>query len=769
MKYCVPLFSGIGNIIQSLPFAETIRARHGSVIACKHTTFDYPDDVLRIVGSHFDEILDDYDAAVADPDVHVFKTPDKSFYPDTIEHLAWFKTNDIEEPKSMEINHIGYKQMMAKHRIVLWPGCKENWPCKRWTYWTELAGMLGPNVAVVGLEKVFDFGANVTDYRGTLSLEKTGGIIKNADIFIGNEGGVSHYASALGTKTFIIYGATDPRKNMPPGNAERISLELDCQYCQFSKTRCGRTKSPEGKWSFEGCDTRTCLRQLSPMEVLRQCNIERDQVEDGNRIAPVMICSGERYSNCAKVSLKSFLKHHKHPLYVVADEPALKALAEFHNEPQIRFVPLEGYATEAKKIVGVEDFIQTDVLSTFQRKEGREQTHETGRIHDRTYSSLKPILMELAVKDYAPGATHILSLDTDTLFTGNIMDRSYSHLNGSTFYMVSRQDSRTLRSGRANNPGSGYTMWDRDSEFVEMFTEGFSAKMGQWKGGGSQDLINLMRDRVRRYTEIPDPLMHFISPDLNDPSLSPATIRTFQPAHIHLHGPKSYERLRRYEQIFEGNNDCQPSAITKEELFPHTKEWYSGSGYHDWVDTLNYEQAIASQPEHHDRLLRALDIIGFKSLVEGKRALEVAFNNGKTVWWTLEEYGQICDVSMFDFDPKVVEWAKRIMPPKWDVDIFEADVTKIPVPASSFDFAFCLDVIEHLPADTYKKMIAELYRILTDGGRALVYIGKGNSRGHIHCISDVEAIRDFEAAGFELERRVYWRDSRKDIFWVVRK
>lgn len=765
MKHCVPLFSGIGNIIQSLPFVETIRARYGGVIACRHVAIDYADAVLEVVGPHFDEIIDTYEQAVSDPGVHVYKTPDKSFYPETSEHRAWFITNEIEEPKSLEIDHIGYSEMTPRHRVVLWPEGKENWPCKKWPYWEELADMLGADVAVVGLEQVFKFGPHVTDYRGQLSLAETGGIIRNADMFIGNEGGISHYAAALGIKTFIVYGATEPRKNMPPANAERISLNLECQSCQFGKTRCGRTKDPQWKWRFEGCDTRKCLRQLSPVEVAMQAGIEADTASQGLRIAPVMICSGVRYSNCAQISLKSFVKHHNHPLYVVADEPALKALKQFHNEPLIRFLPLEKYAEEAKKIVGVNNFVKTDVLSAFQWA----NNDNPSRMHDRSYSSLKPILMELAIKDYAPSTTHILSIDTDTLFTGNIMDRSYNYLDDSTFYLVSREDSRTLRSGRANNPGSGYTMWMRNSEFLKLFIEGFTAKMGQWKGGGSQDLINMLRDRVKKYTLIPDPLLHFISPDLRDPDVPPETIRTFQPAYIHLHGPKSYERLLRYEQIFERANEISPNPVEKAELFPHTRDWYIHSGYHGWISEMSYDDVVASLPKHRERLETVLDAIDFAILVEDRKVLEVAFNNGKTAWWALERYGQIFDVSMFDFDPQVVEWAKKIKPAKWDVDIFEADVVSIPKPEGSFHFIFCLDVIEHLPEDTYHKMIAELYRLLTVGGWILVYIGKGHSRGHIHSISDKSAIHDFQAAGFKFDRKIDWRGNDRDSFWMVRK
>lgn len=180
------------------------------------------------------------------------------------------------------------------------------------------------------------------------------------------------------------------------------------------------------------------------------------------------------------------------------------------------------------------------------------------------------------------------------------------------------------------------------------------------------------------------------------------------------------------------------------------REWYINSGYHRWTSTDTYEGMIKSLPGHRERLMAVLDQIDFRNVAKDKRVLEVAFNNGKSVFWTLEKYGPICSFSMFDFDPNVVEWTKKVNK-KWDIDIFEADVQDIPRPDDSFDIVFCLDVIEHLPEDVYQKMIDEIYRVLTPGGFTLVHIGKGKASGHIHCISDTKARDDFLRRGFTIE------------------
>lgn len=190
------------------------------------------------------------------------------------------------------------------------------------------------------------------------------------------------------------------------------------------------------------------------------------------------------------------------------------------------------------------------------------------------------------------------------------------------------------------------------------------------------------------------------------------------------------------------------------------------STYHDWTQTLDYEGVINSLPYHQKRFHWILDQIDFPSITKNKNVLEVAFNNGKTLFWALERYGQIFKCSMFDFDPRVINWAKENNK-KWDIDIFESDVQHIKKPDESFDFIFCLDVIEHLPDTVYRQMIKELYRLLEKNGQILVLIGKGKSFSHIHTIPDDEAIKDFEREGFHFLDKFSLNKS--SVFWRVVK
>jgi len=254
----IELFSGIGNIIQQIPFLQEIRKRYDIVNGyTKDLAFKQSLDLVKPL---LDEILEPVEAMNrADA---IFAHPKRESYP---EYLAWFRSNKITPPDTIEIQNIPYSPRAEKHRIVIWPECQKNWPGKMWPYWKYLIEELTKkySVAVVGLYPIGHYGS-ITDYRGKLSLLETGGIIKNADIFIGNEGGISHYSSALRTNTFIIYGCSDPVKNNPPQNATMISKNLKCQPCQFSKDFMRSANI------MIGCIERKCLVDLMPEEVIKR-------------------------------------------------------------------------------------------------------------------------------------------------------------------------------------------------------------------------------------------------------------------------------------------------------------------------------------------------------------------------------------------------------------------------------------------------------------------------------------------------------------------
>lgn len=253
----VCLYSGIGNVIQGIPFAFEMKKYFETVTGFIHR-LDFPEETIGLLQGVLDKI---YKNRQSVPKKYkIFKYPKHDSRP---EFKSWFIDNKRSIPQRFCMSSINFKKISKKHSVVIWPECKNNWVCKRWPYWTELAKKFD-DVAIIGEEKTPKF-SSVTDYRGKLSFLEIGGLIKNADMFIGNDGGISHFAAALGTKTFIIFGGTDPIKNLPPSlnGGKMLSKNLKCQPCQFN----GMKK--DGILML-GCDERECLNNFSVDEVLKQ-------------------------------------------------------------------------------------------------------------------------------------------------------------------------------------------------------------------------------------------------------------------------------------------------------------------------------------------------------------------------------------------------------------------------------------------------------------------------------------------------------------------
>ena len=96
---------------------------------------------------------------------------------------------------------------------------------------------LAKSLADKGLQPVFLFGpaeeerfapALCEQFRRTapvivgLSLTEAFGLVTQADIFIGNDSGISHIAGALGKKTMVVFGPTDSTLYRPLGPAVTI-------------------------------------------------------------------------------------------------------------------------------------------------------------------------------------------------------------------------------------------------------------------------------------------------------------------------------------------------------------------------------------------------------------------------------------------------------------------------------------------------------------------------------------------------------------------
>lgn len=248
-------------------------------------------------------------------------------------------------------------------------------------------------------------------------------------------------------------------------------------------------------------------------------------------IAPVIIACKERYVKVATISVPSFLKHHNMPLFVLTDDLGMKELGNIKDE-NLKLIHIHKYLKSVYNSYKIPGFSHYD--------------YEKKGDYSRKFAALKPLLMEAVVSDLAPEASYILSLDSDSYFSGNIMNTVKKEIkkDRKDLYMVERTDKRMLRM-KTGQPGSGFTLWNRKSKFLKLFRKGCEA--GKCINGSQNLILNLLGAVNSRI--IKNPMLHFVSPDLNNPNFPESEIKKLKPAYIHLHGKNSYNRLKRFKKI----------------------------------------------------------------------------------------------------------------------------------------------------------------------------------------------------------------------------
>ena len=100
------------------------------------------------------------------------------------------------------------------------------------------AGETGVNAEAAALAKK----ARVRDLSGRTTLPEALGVLASARLFVGNDSGLAHLASAASTPTVVVFGPTDPDATRPwdgarpDGRPVRLALarrRTPCAPCGF--------------------------------------------------------------------------------------------------------------------------------------------------------------------------------------------------------------------------------------------------------------------------------------------------------------------------------------------------------------------------------------------------------------------------------------------------------------------------------------------------------------------------------------------------------
>jgi ADP-heptose:LPS heptosyltransferase len=133
-------------------------------------------------------------------------------------------------------------------------GAKEkNWPREHFReviqHWERSPGgkaavLLGP--AEEGEDGFWTRHAAVA--RG-LGLGRLAALLSTADVYVGNDSGVTHLAAAAGVKTIALFGPTGPAEWWPRGSdVEVVTLRAECSPCE--------------RPAMKSCPHRKCLTAL---------------------------------------------------------------------------------------------------------------------------------------------------------------------------------------------------------------------------------------------------------------------------------------------------------------------------------------------------------------------------------------------------------------------------------------------------------------------------------------------------------------------------
>lgn len=107
---------------------------------------------------------------------------------------------------------------------------------------------------------------------------------------------------------------------------------------------------------------------------------------------------------------------------------------------------------------------------------------------------------------------------------------------------------------------------------------------------------------------------------------------------------------------------------------------------------------------------------------------------------------EVKSLTAIDFDPIFVKDAIDTMSERWRFEVREHDILKEPVPGT-FDGAYSLDVIEHIPAAQEDAFLRNISSSLTDDGVLIIgapslesqqYASPQSKEGHVNCKSGNE-------------------------------
>jgi ubiquinone/menaquinone biosynthesis C-methylase UbiE len=133
-----------------------------------------------------------------------------------------------------------------------------------------------------------------------------------------------------------------------------------------------------------------------------------------------------------------------------------------------------------------------------------------------------------------------------------------------------------------------------------------------------------------------------------------------------------------------------------------------------------YDSYMRNMTLGREQVLRDLTV-NLAQVKTGDSVLEVGCGTGTLTLAAKRKAGASGKVCGIDVLPGMIEASrKKASQANADITFQPGSIDDIPFPANQFDAVLCSFMIFHMPAETRRKGIAELYRVLKPGGRLLV-------------------------------------------------
>ena len=137
-------------------------------------------------------------------------------------------------------------------------------------------------------------------------------------------------------------------------------------------------------------------------------------------------------------------------------------------------------------------------------------------------SHIFPMMQEFGYADY------LLKIDVDEYIIGNMMKdvEDYIDKEKHDLYLVRRKHPLMKLYGHGSMPGVGFTLWRKDSKFVEMYVENFDQN--------EQDAILSLRNKID-YHEIPMQNWHIVYLEIKNPQITKEQVEEAFPSPKMIH------------------------------------------------------------------------------------------------------------------------------------------------------------------------------------------------------------------------------------------